>query len=231
MRTTLDARDLTRAGAALLAALTLLPGSSSHAAERMERAVIALERNATDNDLEILFDISSGADGFASLSVTAPDGRKVFEMQAGDSKLGIRHLTLESPEPPRGAGLLTDFPAGTYRFIGRSVAGAELQSEATLSHALPAAPTLTNPQADQRNVALTGVELRWTRVPEIAGYVVVLEHERSGQEIRARLPANVTSLVVPNGFLIAGRTYKFAVGTLARDGNRTFAEAEFTTAR
>ena len=33
------------------------------------------------------------------------------------------------------------------------------------------------------------------------------------------------------GFLRAGKAYKFAIGTVAKDGNRSFIEAAFTTAR
>lgn len=218
---------------ALPAALGLLAAfpAAPRAAEPMERASIMLERNATDDDMEIRLQLSGNSDGLATLKVTAPDGRVVLDLNAAQSKMGMRHLILETPEPARGTGVLAAFPAGVYRISGTNPAGVAVASTMTLSHALPAASTITEPKADQRDVPATGVVLRWTRVPEIAQVQVVLEHERSGTELRAQLPASVTSLAVPDGFLVAGRTYKVAVGTISRDGNRTFVETEFTVKR
>jgi len=197
----------------------------------MERAAIVLERNVTDNDMEIRLEVSGSAEGFARLQVTAPDGRQILDLSARDSRLGLRQVTLESPEPTNGAGVLADFPAGTYRFSGTTVAGMQLEADATLNHTVPKATSILSPKPDERDVAVKGVELRWTQVPEVAGYVVSIEHERSGQELTARLPASITTLPVPNGFLVGGRTYKVNVGALARDGNRTFVEMEFSTSR
>jgi hypothetical protein len=218
---------------ALMALLSLLvlPVAAPRAAEPMERASIMLERNATDDDLEIRLQLSGNSDGLANLKVTAPDGRVVMDLRAEQSKIGLRHIIIETPEPARGTGVLQAFPAGLYRISGTNPAGVEVASTMTLSHTLPAASTITEPKADQRDVPATGLVLRWTRVPEIAQVQVVLEHERSGTELRAQLPASVTSLAVPDGFLVAGRTYKVAVGTISRDGNRTFVETEFTVKR
>src|SRR5215217_7577152 len=104
--------------AALL--LLLTPGAAP-AEERFGRTAIYLERNATDADVEVRFEVSGTKDGLATLRVTAPDGRTVIDFRAPDSKLGIRHLDLESPEPRDDGRLQADFPAGTYRFAGTTV--------------------------------------------------------------------------------------------------------------
>lgn len=215
---------------AILAAL-LLATASALAADPMERGAILLERNHTDDDLEIRMEISAGSEGFASLTVTAPDGRRVLDLRSVDSKLGIRHIILETPEPVGGVGVEAAFPAGTYLLTGTSGAGADLEGRATLSHTLPEPARIESPTADDRDVPATGTQLRWSKVAEVVHYLVVLEHERSRTEIRAQLPAAVNSLTLPDGFLVPGRTYKVAVGTVARNGNRTFVEQEFSVRR
>jgi hypothetical protein len=39
------------------------------------------------------------------------------------------------------------------------------------------------------------------------------------------------AFTIPADFLRAGKAYKFAIGTVAKDGNRSFIEAAFATAR
>src|SRR3712207_8891428 len=82
--------------AALL--LLLTPGAAP-AEERFGRTAVYLERNAADADAEVVFEVTGTADGLAALRVTAPDGRTVVDFRAPESRLGIRHLKLESPEP------------------------------------------------------------------------------------------------------------------------------------
>ena len=98
------------ASAALL--LLLTPGAAP-AQQRFGRAAVYLERNVADGDAEVRFEATGPEDGLASLRVTAPDDRTVLDFRAPDSKLGMRHFTLESPEPKNDGRLQADFPAGT----------------------------------------------------------------------------------------------------------------------
>ena len=91
--------------------------------ERFERVQVFLERNMMDKDVEIKFEAVGGAAGLTSLKVLAPDRRTVIDFKAPDSKLGLRHLTFESPEPPNNGTLQADFPAGIYTFSGSSPSG------------------------------------------------------------------------------------------------------------
>jgi hypothetical protein len=45
------------------------------------------------------------------------------------------------------------------------------------------------------------------------------------------LPGSAQAFTLPDGFLRAGETYKVEIGTVAKDGNRSFIEAGFATAR
>jgi hypothetical protein len=212
--------------AALL--LLLTPGLAP-AEERFGRTAIYLERNATDEDAEVRFEVTGPADGLATLRVTAPDGRTVVDFRAPDSRFGIRHLDLESPEPKNDGRLQVDFPAGTYRFAGTTVGGTELRGEATLSHAFPPTTSFVAPRPGQRGLPATGLRIRWSPVADVAAYVVVIEQEDTGREIRADLPGSATVFTVPNGFLAPGTDYKLAIGTVSREGNRSFVETSFGT--
>jgi hypothetical protein len=222
-------KDIRPVGPAAL--LLLLTPGAAPAEEGFGRAAVYLERNVADGDAEVGFEVTGPADGLASLRVTAPDGRAVLDFRAPDSRLGMRHFTLESPEPKNDGRLQADFPAGTYRFAGTTAGGAELRGAATLSHAFPPPTSFVAPRADQRNVPVAGMRIRWRPVAGLAAYVVVVEQEETGREIRARLPGTATAFAVPDGFLAPGTEYKLAIGTVSREGNRSFVETSFRTAR
>jgi hypothetical protein len=211
------------------ALLLLLTSGAALAEERFGRTAIYLERNATDEDVEVRFEVTGTKDGLATLRVTAPDGRTVIDFRAPESRLGIRHLDLESPEPRDDGRLQADFPAGTYRFTGTTVGGTELQGEATLSHAFPPTTSFRAPGPGQRGVPASGLRIRWTPVDGVAAYVVVIEEEDTGREMRAQLPGTATGFAVPVGFLATRKEYKLAIGTVSREGNRSFVETSFET--
>jgi len=198
---------------------------------RFQKLSVYLERNVQDHDAEIRFEAVGAEDGMAALKVSAPGERTVIDLRTPDSKLGVRGLTLESPEPADDAVVRADFPAGAYRFEGTTTKGASLRGEARLSHVFPKPATFEYPRPDQKDIPATALTLRWS-VPEgIDSCAVVIEQAGSPYEIRALLPGSAKSFTVPDGFLRAGKAYKFAIGTVAKDGNRSFIEAGFTTAR
>src|SRR6058998_3151211 len=80
-----------------------------------QKLSVYLERNVQDHDAEIRFEATGAEDGLAALKVLAPAERTVIDLKTPDSKLGIRSLTLESPEPADDGIVRADFPAGAYR--------------------------------------------------------------------------------------------------------------------
>ena len=155
----------------------------------------------------------------------------MHDFRSPESKLGIRSLTLELPEPDDDKIVRADFPAGVYRFEGTTTKGANLRGEARLSYVFPKPAAFEYPRPDQKDVPANALTLRWS-VPEgIEACAIVIEQTGSAYEIRALLPGSARSFTVPEGFLRAGKAYKFAIGTVAKDGNRSFIEAGFTTAR
>lgn len=195
-----------------------------------ERIKVFLEQNVQDDDAEVKFEATGGKSGLAALQVKAPDGRIVIDFKAPDSWIGMRTLVLESPEPVNDGSVQADFPAGTYTFSGRGVDGEPLQGSAVLSHALPTPTRFIHPRPDATNVPPRRLQLVWQAVKGLAAYVVVIEQEASGREIKVNLPASATSFSVPEGFLQPGTEYKLAIGTVASDGNASYIETAFVTA-
>src|SRR3977135_3728403 len=183
------------------------------------------------HDAERRFEAVGAEDGLAALKVSAPGERTVIDLRTPDSKLGVRGLTLESPEPADDAVMRADFPAGAYRFEGTTTKGASLRGEARLSHVFPKPARFEYPRPDQKDLPATALTLRWS-VPEgIEACAIVIEQTDSPYEIKALLPGSARSFTVPEEFLRCGTAYTVAIGTVAKDGNRSFIEAAFTTAR
>src|SRR5215475_9860976 len=102
--------------AAALSAIAYSAAGSSAEDGRFEKLSVYLERNVQDHDAEVRFEVTGTKDGLAALKVSAPGERTVIDLRTPDSKLGIRKLTVESPEPNDEAVVKADFPAGAYRF-------------------------------------------------------------------------------------------------------------------
>jgi len=219
------------AAAVALSAVALPMTASSAENSRFEKLSVYLERNVQDHDAEIRFEVSGAKDGLAALKVLAPGERTVIDIRAPDSKLGIRQITTESPEPDDDRVVRADFPAGTYRFEGKTTNGASLRDEARLSYVFPEPAAFEYPRPGQKDIPATELALRWSPPAGVESCVVVIEQNGSPYEIRARLPASAKTFAIPKGFLRAGQAYTLAIGTVAKDGNRSFIETSFTTAR
>src|SRR5258705_12092575 len=99
------------AAAAALSALACPITGAKAEDGRFEKLSVYLERNVQDHDAEIRFEAVGAEDGLAALKVSAPGERTVIDLRTPDSKLGVRGLTLESPEPAADAVARADFPA------------------------------------------------------------------------------------------------------------------------
>ena len=208
--------------------LGLMIVDSAFAAE-MSDAEIYFEQNATDGDAEVVISATSGRVGFKTLTVTAPNKRIVAQFQAGDSKLGLRQVQLESPEPDDVQAVKNDYPEGEYSFAGTTIAGVKLTGTATLSHVLPPVAQFVHPTPDAEGIDFKSLKIQWKNPSEMDAIIVVIEQEDDGLEVSATLPGDAESFAVPAGFLQPDTEYKLAIGTVAEDGNTSFVEAEFQT--
>lgn len=193
-------------------------------------ATVHFEQNATDGDVEVVFEVKGGDDGLTSVTVTAPDGRTVVSAASPDtSTMGVRQYRFESPEPTDAARLKAAYPEGVYRFAG-TTAGARYASEATLSHRLPPGITGITPADDAEGVRVRGLRVTWTAVRDVASYVVGIEQPELGFNLSVTLPGSATSFAVPEGVLQPGHAYTLAIGTVATGGNASYVETTFATA-
>ena len=217
----------------IYAAMLLLLGlpCMAQAQQKFELTKVYLERNVMDKDAEVKFEAIGGKGGMKSLKVVAPDGRTVVDFSTPGSKMGMRHLSLESPEPKDDGTVQADFPAGAYLFTGMGADGATLEAKAVLSHKFPDATAFVRPQPDAKNVPVKGMQVSWKLLKGIDSHIVVIEDEASGRNLKVSLSGGTSVFAVPDGFLQPGVGYKLAVGTVAKDGNSSFIETGFTTAR
>jgi hypothetical protein len=96
-----------------------------------------------------------------------------------------------------------------------------------LTHDFPAPAKIEHPRPGQKDLAATGLTLRWTAPEGLAACLSVLEQPGSSFEIKAHLPGTAREFTIPDGFLHPGKSYRFAIGTVSPDGNRTIVEADF----
>ncbi|RPH59395.1 MAG: hypothetical protein EHM89_10745 [Acidobacteria bacterium] len=195
-------------------------------------AKVHLEQNATDGDFEVVLEVNSGGEGLEKLTVVSPDGRKVVDYSAtGKPTMGMRHFHLETPEPNDIKIMRSGFPEGVYSLSGATPSGLKLSGKVTLTHKLPPAVTLLTPKPDAENVAIKNLRITWTPVKNVAGYLIYIEQPDANFEITARLPGSSTSFAVPEGLLSPGTAYSLGIGTVSSEGNTSFIETTFATAK
>jgi hypothetical protein len=206
-------------------------GPESGPPERFAVARVHFEQNATDGDVEVVFEVKGGADGLSKLTAVSPDGRMVVDFTAADaSTLGMRQFRFESPEPKNAESLKSAYPAGVYTFAGATAAGEKFKGESTLNHDLPAPASFLHPEARAQGVSTKGLKMTWTAVKNLAAYIISIEQEELEASLTARLPGSVTTFAVPEGFLLPDTQYTLGLGTVSDEGNVSFVETWFITA-
>jgi len=198
-----------------------------------EAAKIIIEFNSTDQDAGI--QLSFDAEAWKSVSVLDPNGRKIFDVNPkGQLKpLGGSELFLESDEPGLAdvplSDLFTQFPEGTYKFIGKSPDGEKLESTATFSHNIPDGPTIVSPGTlDPAHAVIAWNPVTTPAGIDIVGYEVVIEQDEF-HVFDVKLPGTKTSVTVPPEFLQPGTQYGFEVLAIDASGNQTITASSFTT--
>ena len=222
------------AGMALLLSslgLASRAGKDSSSPSPFAIASVHFEQNATDGDVEVVFEAKGGDEGLAKLTVISPDGRTVVDFTAADpSTLGMRQFRFESPEPRETKRLKAAYPEGVYTFTGATATGAKLHGQSTLNHTLPATTAFIQPQAEAENVITSHLEIVWTPVKNLAAYIIYIEQEELNVSLTARVPSSVSKFSVPEGFLLPATEYQLGLGTVSSAGNTSFIETTFTTA-
>jgi len=203
-------------------------------AAKFEATKIFIEYNSTDNDLG--FHVFLDAEEWNSVKIVNPAGITIFDV-AGRGPyhdLGLSELFFEGAEPTLDQfplnDLLARFPEGKYKFLGETPGGTGLQSTATLTHAVPAGPSISS------EVNGDTVIIRWTPVTgppagfpqetiNIAGYQIIVD------AFQVTLPASSTQVTLPREFVhsLKAGAHGFEVLAIEAGGNQTITAASFAT--
>ena len=141
------------------------------------------------------------------------------------------------------------FQEGTYEIEGITLEGDELESEVEVSHVMPAPPdnvkvsdmaAAEGCDTDSLPSVSGPVIISWNPVtgshPDIGKsgpsvvdkYQVVVEREEPELLVfRVDLPATVTKVEIPSGFIELGEEFKFEILVRATNGNQTAVESCF----
>jgi hypothetical protein len=190
-------------------------------------AQLFFELNSTDNDLGLQLFLDTD-DGWKRVRVLDPSRQEmlVFETAGELSHLGLTELRFESSEPSP-AEVLALFPAGEYRFRGRTVEGDQLASNATLSHEFNPPPTFSPSDGEVVDPKNTIVE--WN-APGAEQVEVIIEQDERGDVLDITMSGDVRRLRVPAQFLVPGLEYKLEILSIGENGNRVISESTFETA-
>lgn len=192
------------------------------------KAFVHFEQNATDGDVEAVFEIQGDDDGLDKLTVISPNGNKIIDFNAPlKSTMGIRQFRFESPEPSNIKSLKAAYPEGEYTFEGRTSKGRLLAGKYRLSHKLPKGTSFIFPKPGSKNVDPKKLKIEWTGVKNIDSYIVYIEEGDFNFTIT--LPGSKNELSIPPGILKSSTKYTLGIGTVSKEGNSTFVETSFTT--
>lgn len=216
----------------------------------LKDAKLNIEHNATDNDTG--FQGFIDGEGWKRLDVKGPDGVVLTLQGHGElGKLGLTELFFESVEPENAdvpiEELLETLPAGNYTIAGQGIESGDhtgkTSGTAWLTHDIPAGPVLLTPASDA-TVPVTGVVASWSPVTQtIAGgpvniiaYQLIVEKDEATHPhmigkigLSIYVPASVTSMAIPDGFLEPGTAYEWEVLAIEESGNQTLSSGAFTT--
>jgi hypothetical protein len=245
--------------------LTILAGIAATAVSTAAPPVpfkitnIHFETNASACDMGI--QISFDTDGLTEGAVIGPRRQTVFEFESvygWDVTHNVTEVFQERVEPPiidleYALGceprvnaiplgqLLQAWPAGTYRFKGRS-SDEEFLGQARLTHKVPAGPEIISPSDGEIVSADAPLLVQWKPVTkpilpqlgpvQVVGYhalvvdvtLPVLPPGKTKTSLDADLSAAETTFVVPKQYLEPNRIYELEILATEKDGNQTITE-------
>ncbi|HSB62045.1 MAG TPA: hypothetical protein VLI67_10015 [Vicinamibacteria bacterium] len=229
----------------LVATVALIVGATGPdawaATKKLAISRIYFEYNASANDLGV--HVFLDGEDWRTLRIVNPAGTTIFTVEGKGpyAQLGLTELFFEGAEPTLGDGpdevpledLLAKFPKGKYKFSGKTVEGNDITGTGTLSHAIPAGPSLHLP------VSVVGGDtliISWDEVTgrpnddfpdepiNILGYQVIVG------TFQVTVPATTTSVTVTPEFVgsLPSGTHAFEVLAIEASGNQSISEGSFT---
>lgn len=235
---------------------TTTASSADHDEVPFDVANVFFELNDTDGDLGIHALIDG--EPWKNLEVEDPKANRMLNIRVNGRlrRQGLTELFFESAEPAfdelSPEAFFNRFPEGTYEIEGETLEGDELESEAEVTHLLPAPPenVLVSGEAEPEDgdcdegpvrevsgpvviswdeVTLSHPEIGRTGEPiEVVKYQVVVEREEPTTLVfSVDLPPDVRSLTVPADFIALSDAFKFEILVREASGNQTAVESCF----
>jgi hypothetical protein len=223
------------AAASAFVALSVLPSGGGAAPSRTttkpEHLSTVVRYNASDRDAQLIFSLKDENQAIGPISLLRPDGARVLdERLSRPSALGQSMVEVKTADGVPLRRLERAYPAGSYRWVGRTVDGKRIAAATRVSYALPRAPTIIAPSDEARGLPTGGVILRWRPVPDAeAVFVEVEEDADDGRELLMRLDGETASYTVPDGFLENRADYDVEIKAVAPNGNQTAVDTTFST--
>ncbi len=145
--------------------------------------------------MDLGFHIKADGESWRFLKISGPGGLKVLDLQNKQSmrRTGGSEFFLEGAEPEISevpiAETLAKFPAGTYVFVGQTVDGEHMQSQATLTHVVPAGPEIVSVSVGPSFVITwNGVTARHPDFPNPAGPITIDAYQVIVDTFQVTLP-------------------------------------------
>ncbi len=202
--------------------------SKLNKSERFSHAKLYFEQNATDGDIEAVFEIQGNEGGLIKLSIISPDGKTIIDFTVPEkSTLGIRQFRFESPEPKDIKSIKAAYPEGDYQFTGTTLHGKMLIGTCKLIHKLPSTTSFIQPKPKAKGVGLKDLKIMWAPVKDITSYILYIEE--GNFDFTVTLPASINELTLPEGILMPHTEYTLGIGTKSKEGNLSFIETSFIT--
>jgi hypothetical protein len=217
----------------------------------LKDAKLNIEHNATDNDTGFQGFVDS--EGWERLVFTGPQGAVLtINGQGKLGNLGLTELFFETVEPANAdmsiAEMLKVLPEGYYTIEGPALEAGEGKGQtigmAWLTHKIPSGPVLLLPKEDAMVPADSDLVVSWSPVTRtidgsdvtIIAYELIIQideephpHMIGKRGLDMHLPASVTSIAVPRGFLEPGTSYNWEVLAIEESGNQTLSSSKFRT--
>ena len=188
---------------------------------------MTIEVNATDDDAGVIL-FNDTEERLHRLTIRDPSGNVIYQMTSSDAQgLGLTEMSSETAEPDVETAFLA-YPEGDYTFTGEAFDGTTITSVAHLSHSVPEAPELTEPE-DGARLSLDDARVKWELDETVDHYWIELEQEDPPFDFTTQLQPGVHKFKFPEQVLRRGSTYHVGVGAVGSNGNVTVSEVEFDT--
>ena len=216
------------AGAVIAFGFLGWPGAQSGApAFELDAERMILEYDPAEDQVALLVSAESEV-GLERVEVRDGTGHVLLRMRNYDGgSLGVYGFRVQ-----KGAGnaatALGAYPEGVYQLWARTVDGQIATGDATLSHALLAAPVVTFPAYEASGVPAEDLRVSWLPQAGVRGYQVGLEQGETDLMV-AQLGAGTSSFKVPQELLAPRTPYRIEVAAIGANGNITLVKIPFTT--